>query len=426
MPTQGSLTNAGAAGLMTGGAPLSGYLQIGRDSLPQADWQTATAVPGAFRALPINRAIVATQTTLQALDDVDTEAYDDLASIGFWNMDPAMAGAELWWLGTAAAGEVLSVKTLNNDLIWTVALMLTPAQVANLSFDVSIETVPRASETVFGITRYATDAQARATEANASDERTSTIAKLWTWWNSISVPASKLTGVLATARIPNLSASKITSGMLGFGRLPAATQTEAERANSGDNDSVMTPYRTRQAIEELSPTADVQTFNASGTWPKPTGARSVEVIGWNGGGNGAISTGGVGGGAFFASLPASLLPNLVSVTVGANEGLSNFGGTGLDGLHTPFASDPASHAQGWEDAAGNKGYGHGFAQDGTDGGAGGGPFTRSDVENTASREAVFGGGGAGGIDGENGQIPGGAGGRNALGAQGRMIVTTYF
>ena len=249
MPTQGSLTNAGAQGLMASGAPLSGYLQIGRDTLPAADWQTAVAVPGAFRARPTSRAIVATQTTLQALDDVDTEAYDDLASIGFWSMDPSMAGAELWWLGTAAAGEVLSVKTLNNDLIWTVALMLRPAQVANLSFAVSIETVPRASETVFGITRHATDTEAEATEANASDERTPTIAKLWNWWNSISVPASKITGVLATARIPNLSAAKITSGMLAFGRLPAATEAEAERAGSGDNDSVMTPYRTNQHFE---------------------------------------------------------------------------------------------------------------------------------------------------------------------------------
>ena len=233
MPTQGSLTNAGAAGLMTSGAPLAGYLQIGNDTLPQADWQTATAVPGAFRALPISRAIVATQTTLQALDDVDAQAYDDLASIGFWNMDPSMSGAELWWLGTAAAGEVLSAKTLNNDLIWTAALILTPAQVANLSFDVSIETVSEASETRFGITRYATDTEAGATEANASDERTPTMAKLWTWWNGA---VSKL--LLRT-------------------KLGMAT---SQQARAGTGDGVMTAELTATAISELVPEASETRF----------------------------------------------------------------------------------------------------------------------------------------------------------------------
>ena len=257
MPTQGSLTNAGAAGLMMSGAPLSGYLQIGRDTLPVADWQTATSVPGAFRALPITRAIVATQTTIQALDDEDAQAYDDLASIGFWNADPATPGAELWWLGTAAAGEVLSVKTLNNDLIWTVALMLTPAQVANLSFDVSIETVPEATETVFGITRYATDAQAGASEANASDERTPTIAKLWAWWNALSIavskipnlPASKITsGVLGTSRIPNLTAAKITSGILAVARIPNLAASKITSGTMSAWRDCPTPVRTADGI----------------------------------------------------------------------------------------------------------------------------------------------------------------------------------
>ena len=229
MPTRVALTNAGAQGLMTSGVPLSGYLQIGRDTLPAADWPTAVAVPGAFRVKPISRAIVATQTIIQALDDEDTEEYDDLASIGFWTADPSTPGAELWALGTAAPGEVLSIKTLNNDLIWTVSLMLTPTQVGNLSFDISIETVPEASETRFGITRYATDTEAQAIEANASDERTATIASLWTWWNALGILASKVpnldagkiaTGVLTAARIPNLDADKIATGVLTALRIP--------------------------------------------------------------------------------------------------------------------------------------------------------------------------------------------------------------
>ena len=273
MPTQGSLTNAGAAGLMMSGAPLSGYLQIGRDTLPAADWVDAVAVPGAFRALPISRAIVATQTTIQALDDVDAQAYDDLASIGFWNADPSTPGAELWWLGTAAAGEVLSVKTLNNDLIWTVALVLTPAQVANLSFDISIETVPEATTSRFGITRYATAAQAGATEANASDERTATIASLWTWWNALTIlaskipnlPASKITsGVLGTARIPNLTAAKITSGILAVGRIP---NLAASKITSGTMSAARLPdaSATAEGIVELATSAELRA--AVGTDP---------------------------------------------------------------------------------------------------------------------------------------------------------------
>ena len=226
MPTQGSLTDLGAQGLMTSGAPLSGYLQIGRDTLPAVGWQTATAVPGAFRALPINRAIVATQTTLQALDDDDTQAYDDLASIGFWNADPSTPGAELWWLGTAAAGEVLSVKTLNNDLIWTVALMLTPAQVANLSFDVSIETVPAASETIQGITRYSTDSE---DDAGAIDDAAATpkgVARYVTgWWNA-----------LTSLQLRN--------------KIGMAT---AQQARAGSGIGVMTAELTSEAIGALSP-----------------------------------------------------------------------------------------------------------------------------------------------------------------------------
>ena len=228
MPTQGSLTNAGAQGLMASGAPLSGYLQIGRDTLPVADWATAVAVPGAFRALPITRAIVATQTTIQTLDDDDAQSYDDLASIGFWNADPSTPGADLWWLGTAAAGEVLSVKTLNNDLIWTVALMLTPAQVANLSFNISIETVPAASETVQGITRYSTDSE---DDAGAIDDAASTpkgVARYVAgWWNALTSLQLRNKIVMATA----------------------------QQARAGSGTGVMTSELTKEAISALSPEA---------------------------------------------------------------------------------------------------------------------------------------------------------------------------
>ena len=52
--------------------------------------------------------------------------------------------------------------------------------------------------------------------------------QLATWWNALSVPASKITGVLALARIPGLPASRTTSGTFAAARIPDLAHSKIE------------------------------------------------------------------------------------------------------------------------------------------------------------------------------------------------------
>lgn len=81
---------------------------------------------------------------------------------------------------------------------------------------------------------------------------------------------------------------------------------------------------------------DVQTFDANGTWTKPTGAKTVVVQAWGGGGGGGTATdatsnsaaGGGGGGAYNTfTYNAASLTATVAVTVPAASGAGVAGGS---------------------------------------------------------------------------------------------------
>ena len=257
------------------------------------------------------------------------------------------ASAILVSFGSAAPGESYPEKISDVSFYITGLLALSAAQQVNIT-PTSLQ-MANADEVRHGVVRYNTDAEADAgVEDRAASNPRGVARYVAAWWNALSsstifgkLPianqtqaqlASNATTVMTPQRtrqaVTHWWANVLTTVTL-LSRIPFASKSQAEGGTH--TESVMNPLRTAEAIAALSPSADVQTFNASGTWTKPTGAKSVHIAIW-GGGSTNVNSGsptGTNGAASIVALPASLLPATVTVTIGAagNTGGNSFFGS---------------------------------------------------------------------------------------------------
>ena len=251
--------------------------------------------------------------------------------------------------------------------------------------------------------------------------------------------------------IAGMAATSVTISVPSF---VFATQAQAEAGTAGN--VMMSPLRTRQAIDEFAPTVDYQVFTASGTWTKPAGVKAdsvVKVQGWGSGGAGSTTRNGGGGGYTEFTFPASALGATEAVVVGVEvAGLARASLTADVGNDSSFGTHFYARGAG-RDVAGNR-Y-RGFTPSGR---AGGGRVASDDADvfsgggnrNGGELDAMFGGGGGaatqafghgesvfggnggvwGGAIGGDGQPPGGGGAvgatRGGAGARGEVRVTTLF
>jgi hypothetical protein len=233
------------------------------------------------------------------------------------------------------------------------------------------------------------------------------------------------------------------------------------------------------------PSANVQTFDSSGTWTKPASGSMARIQVWGGGGGGGRqSTGGNGGGGGGGGyneiiVPFSSLNSTETVTIGAGgAGRINSNGAGNPGGNSFFGSHCAAYGGGAGNPGGQVSIGGGgggplsaaSTTDGTPGepilntitegfaialgfggtltagvfgifhgggggrsGPGGGSIWGGGGgggNNGAGGVSLYGGnGGAGGTPGAAGTVPGGGGGTGTStsgdGAAGRVIVTVW-
>lgn len=193
--------------------------------------------------------------------------------------------------------------------------------------------------------------------------------------------------------------------------------------------------------------ANVQTFNSSGTWTKPSGygANAMAFVeAWGAGGSGgrgsaAVTSGGGGGGYNERWVPLSSLGSTETVTVGAGGAAKTTDGNGNTGGNSSFGS--------WLSAFGGGGGGGSGATGGTGGGPlGAGNISIStpglplimtswdgtvahyqgevDATTGAPSDGWFhgGGGGWGGGAGAKSMYGGGGGGGSTAGAGGTSVV----
>jgi hypothetical protein len=187
----------------------------------------------------------------------------------------------------------------------------------------------------------------------------------------------------------------------------AATATTATSATTASGVSGVVAVANGGTGTSSGIPTNVQQFDSSGTWTKPTGGQSAAWIQcWGGGANGNGSNAGGGGGGYSAVVvPFGNLASSVSVTVGGVAGTSS---VPFSSGYGPFNS---VEARGGVGTIGGKGItmnGSNAAAD-AGGAAGGFPW-----------------GGAGGNFNVASGFPGGGGGSvGSSGSGGRVIITSF-
>ena len=202
------------------------YLEIGEGTtvptLADTGVETPFAAPIRF-ADPTGSAIGDSFTFL--LDDGEARTYT-LYEVGWFSGGSAGAGG-----GTLLHRVVIAtglVKPLNARLHYPLVGRILGEALDTLTFTntLATPTTPDWSETVAGKVERASENEAERTGGHSNDKGLSVLRgwqQVVAWWGSISVPTSKLTGVVPRAQIPDATT---TQG----GKVELATSAEVAGA----------------------------------------------------------------------------------------------------------------------------------------------------------------------------------------------------
>jgi hypothetical protein len=201
----------------------------------------------------------------------------------------------------------------------------------------------------------------------------------------VSVPAGKRTVVYNNGTDLGNQIDYLSSLTLGTA-LPVTsggTGTTTPALVAGNNITLAGSWP-NQTITAAGPTVNIQTFNSTAVWTKPTTGQTMARIQlWGGGGGGGrtdgatyqgINCGGGGGGYNELTVPLSYLASSVTVFVGAGGAGATTGGAGGNGGDSYILLSTAYNGLTlWFAGGGAGGWGNTVSTP-TGGGAGGGPL----------------------------------------------------